>query len=530
MSNGEDKSNESKKLINWPIILISGGIVLLLVLFAVISPATAGEAFSAANAFITDKLGWTYLLATTFFLVVCIALALSRFGKIRLGKDTDRPEFSTRTWFFMLFICGMGIGLVFWSVAEPISHYMSPINAEPQTPAAALDAIRISFMHWGLHPWAVYGCVAMTLAYFVYRKNKPMLISSCLEPLFGKKLIEGWLGKLIDILAILATVLGVATSLGLAAMQINSGLDYSLGIPTGVMVQISIIAVMTVVFILSAVSGVYRGIKWLSNVNMVLVFILLIFVLVAGPTLFIINTFFNGVGAYIAGIVTQSLWTDPFNESAGWLSGWTIFYWAWWISWGPFVGVFLARISKGRTIREFVVGTLIAPTILGFLFMSILGGTALYFDQNGITSIAEATSENSAFALFALLRELPLTEIFTYLSVILIAIFFITSADSATLVTSILTARGNQQPPRFLRVFWGVAMSLVAIILLLVGGLSSLQTASIVGALPFMIVIVLMCFSIFKALRSEKKPELVESTESGGELEPALAENALLEE
>ncbi len=491
-------SKVDKKVLGW------GGIIcLIFVIWAVIWPTNAANVFNICLAFFTGKFGWFYLFVVSGFVVFLLWLAFSKYGNIVLGKDGEKPEYSTFSWFFMLFAAGMGIGLVFWSVAEPMSHYLAPPYGEAGTVEAAEVAMHYSFMHWGLHPWACFGVVGLPLAYFQFRKNQPALLSSCLIPLIGEKRANGIWGSIVNILAVFATVFGVATSLGLGAMQIGSGLSYVFGISYTNGLLITIIIIVTILFILSSVSGIDRGIKILSNFNMLIAGILLAFVFVLGPTLFLTNYFTSTIGYYIQNIIGTSFWTDPFNTNSGWLGSWTIFYWAWWISWGPFVGGFIARISKGRTIREFIVGTLICPTLLSFLYMAFMGGTAIYEHMEGITTVAQAMDQNISYALFAMLEAFPWTNVVSLLAVILISTFFITSADSSTFVCAMMTSYGIQNPPRTLRAFWGVAEAAVAIVLLLVGGLNSLQTASIVAAFPFMIVCILIVVAFVKALRQD---------------------------
>ncbi|MEE0776128.1 MAG: BCCT family transporter, partial [Bacillota bacterium] len=473
------------------------------VLWAVIWPQKAASIFNLCLAFFTGKFGWLYLLVVSGFVAFLIWLCCSKYGSIVLGKDDEKPEYSTFSWFFMLFAAGMGIGLVFWSVAEPVSHYLAPPYGEGSTLEAAETAMHYSFMHWGLHPWACFGVVGLPLAYFQFRKNQPALLSSCLIPLIGEKGANGILGSIVNVLAVFATVFGVATSLGLGAMQINSGLSYVFGIPYDNGVLVLIIVIVTILFITSSVSGIDRGIKLLSNFNMIIAFFLLLFILFLGPTLFLTNFFTSTIGHYLQNIISTSFWTDPFETNSGWLGSWTIFYWAWWISWGPFVGGFIARISRGRTIREFIIGTLFCPVLLSFFYMSFMGGTAIYQDMNGITTVAQAMDENISYALFALLENFPLSSLVSILAVILICTFFITSADSSTFVCSMMTSHGIQNPPRSLRVFWGVAEAAVAIVLLLAGGLTSLQTASIVGAFPFMLICIFIVAAFVKALQND---------------------------
>ena len=486
-----------------PIFIAGVLICLIFIIWTVISPSQVETLFSGILSVFSADFGWFYLLAVTFFIVFLIILALSKYGKIRLGKDDEKPQYSTFSWFFMLFAAGMGIGLVFWSAAEPLSHYLAPPYGEGGTTEAASVAMRYAFTHWGIHPWAIYGIFGLPLAYYAFRKGRPALLSSCLEPLVGEKGAKGVIGKIVDTVAVVATVFGVATSLGLGVMQINSGLHYVFGIPYANPIMFGIIALTTVLFIISSTSGIDRGIKVLSDSNMVLMAILLVFVLFAGSTLFVADFFVDSMGKYISSLVSTSFWTDPFKESGGWLSGWTVFYWAWWMSWGPFVGGFIARISRGRTIREFVLGTMLLPMLLCCLFMCIMGGNAIQMDLNGVGSIAEAMNENVSYTLFALLEQFPFAKATSLAAVILIFVFFITSADSSTFVCAMMTSRGIQEPPGMLKVVWGVFEGAVAIVLLYIGGLSAVQSVSIAIAFPLFFLCLFMAWALIKTLRED---------------------------
>lgn len=492
-----------KHTIDWKVFGFGGGICVLFILFTLIWPNEAANVFNTLLDFFCTKFGWLYLLVVTLFVFFLIWVCISKYGKIRLGKDNEKPEYSTPSWIFMLFAAGMGIGLVFWSVAEPISHYMNPPYGTGETVDAAQTAMFYSFLHWGIHPWACFGVVGLPLAYFQFRKNKPALLSSCFIPLIGEKRAEGPIGNIINILAVFATVFGLATSLGLGVMQINSGLSYVFGIPYSIKIMLLIILITTILFITSSVSGIRRGIRILSDTNMVLAAILLIAVICCGPTLFLLNYFVQTLGNYLGGILSSSLWTDAFQTNKGWLNSWTIFYWAWWISWGPFVGGFIARISKGRTIREFVIATMVVPVLLSFIFITVMGGTAIHLELGGNHAVSTAVNENVAYALFALFQQMPWTHLLSIIAIALIMIFFITSADSSVFVCSMMTSHGMQEPPRTLRAFWGVAESSVATVLLIARGLTSLRTASIVAAFPFMIICVLMIISFTKELKRE---------------------------
>jgi glycine betaine transporter len=485
------------------VVVISVIICVIFLLYAGLAPESAASAFAGLNSFLTTDFGWLYLISVTLFLIFLLLFAFSKYGKIVLGKDDEKPAYKRTHWFYMLFAAGMGIGLCFWSVAEPISHFLSPPpgTATAESATAAKEALRLTFMHWGLHPWACFGVVGLPLAYFTYRKNKPMLISSCLIPVIGEEGANGAIGKAVNILAVFATIFGVATSLGLGAMQVNSGMNKVFGTPYANWVMIILIVVVTCVFIWSAVSGIDKGILRLSNINMLIALIVVVCTFFIGSPLFVVNSITESIGSYFSGIVRQSLWTDATGEAKGWLSGWTVFYWAWWIAWGPFVGAFIARISRGRTIREFVIGSLIMPTIISFIFIGVMGGSALDLELGGNHAVTEATAENVAFAVFAMFQQMPLTVPLSLLFMVLIWIFFVTSADSATFVCSMMTARGAQEPPKPLRVLWGVAIAAVAIYLLVIGGLNALQTASIIGAFPFMFVCLWMMYAFYKEMR-----------------------------
>ncbi|MDO4541204.1 MAG: BCCT family transporter [Bacillota bacterium] len=484
-------------------ITASGLICLLFVAWAAFFPKTAEKVLSSILSVFSKDLGWLYLLVVFGFIIFLLYICCSRYGSIKLGQKDAKPEYSGASWFFMLFSAGMGIGLVFWSVAEPMSHYLSPPLLPGGTTAAAKDAMTRTFMHWGLHPWACYAVVGLALAYFQFNRKQPALLSSCFIPLVGEKKANGSLGVCINVLAIVATIFGVASSLGMGAMQINSGLNYVFGIPYGVIPVIIIIIVISSLFIASSVSGIDRGMKNLSNANIVVAIILITFVFIEGNTLFSLNFITESAGNYLGALIPASFWTDTFNEAPGWLGSWTVFYWAWWISWTPFVGGFIARISKGRTIREFIVGVLLCPTVFCFLFMGIMGGNAIYLDMNGVTNIAAAIDSDVSFALFALLENYPLPTFFSILTIILICAFFITSADSATLVCAMMTSKGSGDPPTAIKIFWGLILSAMAIILLLRGGLTALQSAAIAVALPFALVCLGLMASLLQALKED---------------------------
>ncbi len=484
------------------VLYLSVAIIAAFVLWGLLSPAGLGAAATAAVAWTTSTFGWYYLLAVLGFLLFCLFLAFSRYGKIKLGRDDEQPEFSTLSWFAMLFSAGMGIGLVFYGVAEPVSHFLTPPGGlTPGTPEAARAALKYSFFHWGLHPWAIYSVVALSIAYFSFRRGEPTLISRTFRPLLGQR-VEGPIGKTIDILAIIATVFGVAASLGFGAVQINSGLNSAFGLAIGTSSQLVIIAVVTVLFLISAMTGLSKGIQLLSNTNVILAGLLMLGVFVFGPTVFLLDTFTTSVGGYLQDLINLSTRLTPFT-GATWVGGWTIFYWAWWIAWAPFVGLFIARVSRGRTIKEFVLGVLGVPALVSFAWFSIFGGSALNGALAGETAVTEATNADISTALFALLEGLPLGGILTGIATLLIASFFVTSADSATYVLGLQSSGGRKEPSNPVKLTWGVMQSMIAVALLLSGGLAGLQSASVVAALPFSVIMIGMCISLLKGLKSE---------------------------
>lgn len=502
---------EQSNAIDLKVTIASVAICGMFIVATLISPEGVKKVFDTLFTFCKSNFGWAYLVGVAGFVVFCFLIAMSRFGKIKLGSDDEVPEFSLPTWFSMLFAAGMGIGLVFWGVAEPMYHFAGPPFAEPKTPEAAAEAMRTVFFHWGFHPWACYAVVALLLAYSHFRKGNPALLSWILEPLIGKKGVEGPIGKSIDTLAIVITLFGVATSLGLGAMQVATGLGKVFSIPTSTASSIVIIVVITVLYIISAVTGVNRGIKVLSNINMVLAFGLMLALLFLGPTLFILETFIESFGNYLQNIVWLSFFLDTagsVEKHAGydWVGSWTIFYWAWWLTWVPFVGAFIARISRGRTIREFIVGTLLAPTLLCALWFSILGGSAIHLELTGASAgIVDATFKDVTLAIFALFDHYAFGNVMSILSMIIVSIFFVTSADSATYVVGMMSSGGSENPKNGLKIFWGLLCSTIAAMLLLTGGLKAVQTVSFVISLPLMILMFFMIAAFIKGLKKEKE-------------------------
>ncbi len=461
-----------------PVVFAASTLIILAVVTAsVVAADHVGIFFEQVQQTITDKLGWLYVLSMTGFLVFAIWLMCSRFGRIRLGPDNARPEFSRPTWFAMLFSAGMGIGLLFFSVAEPILHYSSPPVGNGETLQAARNAMGLTFFHWGLHPWAVYAIVGLALAYFGFRRELPFSIRSTFYPLLGD-CIHGRFGDVIDTLAIVSTLFGVATSLGLGAMQVNAGLSHVSGIAESITTQIAIIVAITAIATVSVVSGLHTGIRRLSELNMGLAGLLLLFLLIAGPTAFLLNAFVDNIGAYLQRLPSHSFWTAHLEEPTRqrWLGLWTVFYWAWWIAWAPFVGMFIARVSKGRTIREFLFAVLVAPTLTGFVWLTVFGNTALHEQIHNAGGISQAVTQNLPTAIFVLLERFPLAEVTSVICTTCIILFFVTSSDSASLVVDTIASGGKQNPPVFQRVYWAILEGIIAAVLLVVGGLKALQT------------------------------------------------------
>lgn len=458
--------------------------------------------------FAVTYFNWFYLLVGSLFVFVCLYLMFSKYGSIRLGKDTDKPEFSTLSWIAMLFSAGMGVGLVFWGVAEPVSHYTTPPYGESSSSEAASLAMKHVFFHWGLHPWALFGLTGLALAYFHFRKGLPFAISSIFHPLIGDR-INSPIGKTIDILSVFITAVGVASTFGLSTLQMTSGLNTLWGVPDTLGSQLTIIAIATFLFIFSSWSGINRGIKYLSNLNMIVLVLLVMLVFVLGPGKQIVEMLVSSMGRYFGDIIPMSFRMEPFNsEGNGWIGEWTVFYWAWWTTWAPFVGSFIARISRGKTIREFVFGVLFVPSVISFIWFSVLGGSAIHLIHDlGQSSLAENINADVDGALFFFLNNLPLSTPLSVLGVILIFIFLITSTDSATYVLGMLSSGGNPNPLNKIKITWGIITAGSATVFLLAGGLDAVKTVSIVVASPFTIILVCISWSMIKATRDEFKVE-----------------------
>lgn len=488
-----------RSTLNPPVFYTSAALILALVLFTVLLQEEAQSLFNHVQQWIITNASWFYVLAVALILISVVFLAVSRYGDIKLGPDHSRPDYRNTTWFAMLFSAGMGIGLMFFGVAEPVMHFTTPPVGEPNTVQAAKEAMKLTFFHWGLHAWAIYAIVALILAFFSYRHGLPLTLRSALYPLIGER-IYGPIGHAVDIFAIIGTVFGVATSLGYGVLQINSGLHHLFGWPVNQTVQIALIAATCGLATLSVASGLDRGIRILSELNLSLAVILLLFVLVLGPTVFLLQTYVQNTGAYLSDIVNKTFNLYAY-EPTDWIGGWTLLYWGWWLSWSPFVGLFIARISRGRTIREFVCGVLFVPAGFTLLWMTVFGDTAIHMVlQEGFTQLAEVVNQDSSVALFAFLEHFPLGSVISLVAVLMVVVFFVTSADSGALVVDMLASSGKDHSPLWQRIFWSVLMGVVAIALLLADGLKALQTATIASALPFSIVLLASIWGLFKAL------------------------------
>jgi len=503
MDQSPQASAEASFYIDKPVFFASVITVALLVVVATVMPEATGAVFATLQSAITEYASWYYVLVVAIILISVLFFGFSRLGDIKLGPDHSTPDYSRSSWFAMLFSAGMGIGLMFFGVAEPVMHFLAPPTGDPATVEAAKEAIRLTFFHWGLHGWAIYAIVALVLAYFAYRHNLPLTLRSALYPIIGDK-IYGPIGSIVDTFAIVATICGVATSLGFGALQINSGLNYLTGLSISTGVQIVIVIVTMLLATLSLVMGLDAGIKRLSELNMGLAVILLVGVLVAGPTVLLLQMLMQNIGGYLSDLVTKTFNLYAYNPT-DWLGGWTIFYWGWWLSWSPFVGLFIARISRGRTIREFVLGAMFVPCGFTLLWMSIFGnsGIELILHQ-GQTLFGAAVQENQAVALFKFLEYLPGAKVISGLAIVMVVVFFVTSADSGAMVLNMLSAHGRDDTPRLQRVIWTAIITVMTIALLLSGGLGALQTAAIASALPFSVALLAAIFGFAKALHLDK--------------------------
>jgi choline/glycine/proline betaine transport protein len=482
-----------------PVFYTSAILITALVIFASVLPETAQSFFGDMQAWIVENVSWFYVLAVALILLSTLFMAASRYGDIKLGPDHSQPDYKSSTWFAMLFSAGMGIGLMFFGVAEPVMHFIAPPVGDPNTVQAAREAMKLTFFHWGLHAWAIYAVVALILAFFSYRHGLPLTLRSALYPLIGKR-IYGPIGHAVDIFAIISTVLGIATSLGYGVLQINSGFNYLFGLPVGTNVQVILIVAITALATLSVATGLDKGIRILSEINLSLAVILLVLVLMLGPTALLLKSFVENTGGYLSEIVSNTFNLFAY-EPTDWLGGWTLLYWGWWLSWSPFVGMFIARVSRGRTIREFLTGVLLVPTGFTFMWMTVFGNTSINMIMNkGITSLADQVNADTSLALFAFLEHFPFSSVLSMVAVCMVILFFVTSADSGSLVIDMLASGGNTQTPLWQRIFWASSTGIVAITLLLSGGLGALQSATIASALPFSIILLVSIWGLFKAL------------------------------
>ena len=488
--------------LNKKVFVSASSIIIALLLYTATLPEQAQGFFSVVQASIIENGSWFYVLTVAFIFFFVVFLGVSRYGEIRLGPDHSTPDYSLASWISMLFAAGMGIGLMFFGVAEPLMHYLSPPTAETGTVAAVQEAMKMTFFHWGLHAWAIYAIVALVLAYFSYRHNLPLTLRSALYPLIGDRIYQ-WPGHMVDVFAVVSTVFGVATSLGLGASQVNAGFGYLFDIDVSTTNQIIIMCVITSLAVISVATGLDKGIKILSETNMVLAVILLLLIFVLGPTIFLLQAYLQNIGDYLADIVHNTFNLFAYKKT-DWIGGWTIFYWGWWLAWAPFVGLFIARISRGRTIREFIIGVMLIPTVFTLLWMTIFGNSAIDLVHNqGVVALGDMVSKDSSVALFVFLENFPLSSVLSFFSVLMIVIFFVTSCDSGAMVVDMLCSHGRNDTPLWQRVYWAVGIGVVAAVLLLVGGLSALQTMTIASALPFTLVLLLAIAGLIKALRVE---------------------------
>ena len=488
--------------VNRPVFIASALLIVGFIIFGSLFGELAGEVFNQLQSFITHRFRWLFIILMNVTVVFSLYIALSRYGDIRLGHQTEHPEYSLLSWFGMLFSAGIGIGLLYWGTAEPLYHFMSPPMGQAETVEAAKQAMSISFLHWGIHAWALYCVVALSLAYFHYRRGLPLSIRSVLYPLIGQKIYGKW-GHVVDTLAVFGTMFGVVTSLGLGAMQINAGFSNVFGIPNNVPVQLCLIAIITAMATLSVMMGLDKGIKRLSDINIVLTVLLLGFMLFFGPTQFIIDSFIENIGNYASQLIPLGFWSEAYSNT-DWQANWTIFYWAWWVSWSPFVGIFVARISRGRTIREFIFGVLFIPMLLLFFWFTTFGGSAVHMELMGNYGLIEAVKADYGSAIFKLIEYYPLTKPLTLVIVVMIMLWFVTSSDSASLVIDMLTAGGDTNPPKIQRLFWALSQGVIAAVLLVAGGLSALQAVAIIAGFPFAIVVFVMMYCLWRGLTRDR--------------------------
>jgi choline/carnitine/betaine transport len=482
----------------------SAGLIVVLLVVTLLFREQMESVFNSLLSGINTNFGWFYILAANLYVIAGLFFAFSRFGKIRLGGPQARPEFSSGAWYAMLLSAGMGIGLMFWSVAEPIFHLEAPaplFPVEPGTPAAANAALATTYFHWGIHPWGIYALVSLALAFFAFNRGLPLTFRSVFYPILGERIYGTW-GNVIDVLTVLATLFGLASSLGFGVQQAAAGLSFLFGWPDATWFHVLLIAVITAMATMSVVAGLDGGVKRLSQLNIYLAAGFLLFIVVVGPTLFLLSVFVQSTGFYLQTLPELAFWNEAYGQT-GWQGSWTVFYWGWWISWSPFVGMFIARISKGRTIRELILGVMLLPSLLSFVWMAVFGGSAINLQLNGVVDLATAVNENVATAMFEMLRAFPLTQLTSIVGVLLVVSFFVTSSDSGSLVVDHLTSGGKLDSPKPQRVFWAVMEGAVAAVLLLGGGLSALQTMAVTAGLPFAVILLFMIWSMYTAFDEE---------------------------
>lgn len=486
--------------LNPPVFFSASGLVILLLIYAVLFPDHADGFFGHLQDVIVDNGSWFYVLTVAIILITVVFLGLSRYGDIKLGPDHATPDYTNLTWFSMLFSAGMGIGLMFFGVAEPVMHFLSPPEGAPETVEAARNALKITFFHWGMHAWAIYAIVALILAFFSYRHGLPLTLRSALYPIIGER-IYGPIGHAVDVFAVIGTIFGIATSLGYGVLQMNSGLNYLFDVPVDVITQVVLIVLVTGLAGVSVATGLDKGIRRLSELNMGLAVTLMLLVLFLGSTVFLLQALIQNAGNYLSGIVRETFYLFAY-EKTDWIGGWTILYWAWWLAWAPFVGLFIARVSRGRTIREFATGVLFVPVGFSMMWFTFFGNSAIDMIMNqGMTSLGTIVSDDVAVALFAFLGHFPFGDVLSFIAILMVVIFFVTSADSGALVVNMLCSNGRDDTPLWQRLYWVIGVGLIAAILLLAGGLDALQTMTIASALPFSIVLLVATYGLIMALR-----------------------------
>lgn len=501
-------------VVNKTVFLSAIAVIVFTVGFTLIFEKQADYYFGMAQTFVSEHGGWIYTLAVNLFIVFCLYMAFSKFGAIRIGGEKSKPEFSLWAWFAMLFSAGIGNGLVLFSIADPVRDFLNPPRLAGQEPALiAQEAINFSFLHHGIHGWAIYSVVGLSLAYFTFNRKMPLTLRSAFYPLLGNR-IHGWMGDVIDIMAVITTLFGLATTIGFGVGQINSGLTHVFGTPSTLFYQVLIIVGVTLAATISAFSGVNKGVQMLSKLNVRVASAIFLLILILGPTTFIFKSYIQNIGSYLVHFVDMSTWTESL-QGTDWQKMRTIMYWGWWISWSPFVGTFIARISRGRTIKEFILCVLILPALVTFLWFSAFGGTTMRDILLGDTAMIAAVNDNISTALYVFFDKFPLAMLLKVLGVILICSFIITSADSGALVVDSITSGGKLKTPRYQRVIWAVATGLIAAVLMYGGGLNALQTVVTISGLPFAILLVMMCFSLYRGInedydKAERKEKLLE--------------------